>query len=179
MCKSLVRMLWARAAPSVGSVPAPSSSNSTRSRGLTSCIISTMFVIWPEKVLRLCSMLCSSPMSANTCSNTASSVPRSAGTWSPAWAISVNSPTVFRVTVLPPVFGPVMIRVLIPPSPIQMLEGTTFSGSIRGCRPRRILSRPSQFIFGLTQTNRRLSRPLAKIKSSSASSSSVSAREAA
>ena len=137
-------------------------------------MISTMLVMWPEKVDRLCSMLCSSPISANTCSNTAISVPRSAGTCRPACAISVNSPTVFRVTVLPPVFGPVITRV-VNSSPSQMLDGTTFSGSISGCRPRMMFRYPRSLIFGLTQTSRRLSSPLAKMKSSSDSSSTVSA----
>ena len=74
-----VRTATARAAPSVGSVPAPSSSNRHRELESASFRIETMFVIWAEKVLRLCSMLCSSPMSANTLSKTASSEPSKAG----------------------------------------------------------------------------------------------------
>ena len=67
-------MAMARAAPSVGSVPAHSSSKSTRE--CWRCLVQnpdTMLVIWEEKVLRICSILCSSPMSANTSSKTASS----------------------------------------------------------------------------------------------------------
>ena len=65
----------ASAAPSVGSVPAPSSSNSASDRGVTLRSISTMLVMWEEKVDSDCSMDCSSPMSANTSSNMASSEP--------------------------------------------------------------------------------------------------------
>ena len=103
-------MAMASAAPSVGSVPAPSSSNRAKERELTWPRMSTMLVIWEEKVERLCSMDCSSPMSANTSSNTESSVPSSAGTCRPACIISVNRPTVLSVTVLPPVLGPVITR---------------------------------------------------------------------
>ena len=96
-----------------------------------SCNIDTMLVICDEKVDRDCSIDCSSPMSANTLSNTASSVPRSAGTCKPACAISVNRPTVFSVTVLPPVLGPVMTSV-VNSAPSHMSDGTTFSGSSSG-----------------------------------------------
>ncbi len=65
----------ASAAPSVGSVPAPSSSNSTSDCGVTLFNISTMLVMWEEKVDSDCSMDCSSPISANTSSNMASSEP--------------------------------------------------------------------------------------------------------
>ncbi|OPZ64523.1 MAG: hypothetical protein BWY85_01118 [Firmicutes bacterium ADurb.Bin506] len=102
----------ANAAPSCGSVPAPSSSRSTRESESASRRVSMIWVRCDENVDRLCSMLCSSPMSANTLPNTAISVPGSAGTCSPAWAISVSRPTVLSVTVLPPVFGPVMTSVL-------------------------------------------------------------------
>ena len=70
--------------------------------------IRTMWVTCEENVERLCSMLCSSPMSAKIRWKIASSEPSPAGTWSPAWAIRLSSPTVFSATVLPPVFGPVM-----------------------------------------------------------------------
>ena len=66
--------------------------------------------MWAEKVLRLCSMLCSSPMSAKTSSNTASSDPSDAGMCRPALAQQGKDPTVFRETVLPPVFGPETIE---------------------------------------------------------------------
>ncbi len=67
-----------------------------------------MFVMWLLNVDSDCSMLCSSPMSAKTASNTGTRLPRSAGTGSPACAISESSPAVFSATVLPPVFGPVI-----------------------------------------------------------------------
>ena len=86
-----------------------------------------------ENVDRLCSIDCSSPMSANTSSNTAISLPNCAGICMPDCAISVSRPTVFSVTVLPPVFGPVITSV-VKSSPIHRLDGTTFSGSISGCR---------------------------------------------
>ena len=62
----------ARAAPSVGSVPAPNSSNNTRELFVILSSILTIFVICDENVLRLCSILCSSPISANTSSKTVS-----------------------------------------------------------------------------------------------------------
>ena len=54
----------ARAAPSVGSVPAHNSSKRTRLLESAFLRIYTIFFIWDEKVERLCSMLCSSPISA-------------------------------------------------------------------------------------------------------------------
>ena len=69
-----------------------------------------MCVMCDEKVERLCSMLCSSPMSAKICSKTASFDPSAAGIAMPAWAINVSRPVVFSDTVLPPVFGPVINR---------------------------------------------------------------------
>ena len=137
-----------------------------------------MLDICPENVERLCSIDCSSPMSANTCSNTLSSVPRSAGTWSPAQAIRVNSPTVFRVTVFPPVFGPVMIS-SVNSSPSHRLPGTTLSGSISGCRPRIIFRYPWSFNLGCTAFIRLESMPRAKIWSSSARVSISSSRSEA
>ena len=56
----------ARAAPSVGSVPAPNSSNKTKESLSASLIIPTILVKWDENVDKLCSILCSSPISANT-----------------------------------------------------------------------------------------------------------------
>ena len=62
-----------------------------------------------ENVLRLASIDCSSPMSANTDRNTGS-LATVAGRCRPACAISANSPAVLSATVLPPVFGPVISR---------------------------------------------------------------------
>ena len=105
-------------------------------------------LISAEKVESDCSMDCSSPMSAKTSSKTASSVPYSAGICKPDCAISVNRPVVFSVTVLPPVFGPVMISV-VKSLPNRISSGTTFCGSISGWRPRTMFSRPSRLILGM------------------------------
>ena len=71
---------------------------------------STMRMIerrWPENVESDWAIDCSSPMSAKTSRQTGSRLPGSAGTWRPAWCIRLRRPSVRRVTVLPPVFGPV------------------------------------------------------------------------
>ena len=69
-------------------------------------------VICEENVERLCSMLCSSPMSTKILSKYPTTLPSPAGIISPHIVISVSKPTVLIATVLPPVFGPVMIRQL-------------------------------------------------------------------
>ena len=140
----------ARAAPSVGSVPAPISSNNIRLLLSAFFRISTVLVICELKVLRLCSILCSSPISANISSNTAISEWSSAGMLSPASAIRVRRPTVFSETVLPPVLGPVIIRRL-KSVPRYISIGTTLCGSMRGCLPFFMLMRPSVFITGRLQ----------------------------
>ena len=83
-----------------------------------------MLLMCDEKVLRLCSMLCSSPMSAKTSLKTTAREPWSAGRCSPACAMSVSRPTVLRATVLPPVFGPVMTS-MRKRSPSSTVIGTT------------------------------------------------------
>ena len=83
---------------------------------------------------RDCSMDCSSPISAYTLSNTDISLPISAGMNIPLSAIRVKSPTVFKVTVLPPVFGPVIMRVR-KSFPSHMSIGLTVSFGISGWRP--------------------------------------------
>ena len=140
----------ASAAPSVGSVPEQSSSKRQSELASASFKIETIFVIWAENVLRFCSMLCSSPMSANTLSKTANSDPSNAGIWSPDCPIRVKSPTVFKETVLPPVFGPVTIR-RSNESPTQMLIGTTCFGFKSGWRPSLILIYRLLLNFGSTQ----------------------------
>ena len=60
-----------------------------------------------ENVLRLASIDCSSPMSANTQRNTGSFA-TVAGRCSPDCAIKANRPAVLSATVLPPVLGPVI-----------------------------------------------------------------------
>ena len=126
-CKTAV----ASAAPSVGSVPAPSSSNSTSEFGVNCFKMFTILVICDENVLKLCSMLCSSPISANMLSNTQMSVPSAAGIARPQAVIRHKRPTVLSVTVLPPVLGPVTTSVLnVFPSSKDI--GTTLSASSRG-----------------------------------------------
>ena len=122
----------ASAAPSVGSVPAPSSSTSTRVPSAEFLTISTMLRMWELNVDRLCSMLCSSPMSAKMFSNTGTLLFSAAGMKSPACAIRHSSPTVLSVTVLPPVLGPVMTSVS-QDWPISTSMGTTFFLSMSGC----------------------------------------------
>ena len=69
---SLFKIEMASAAPSVGSVPEQSSSNRQRLLSSAFSRIFTILVMWDEKVLRLCSILCSSPISAKTSSKMAS-----------------------------------------------------------------------------------------------------------
>ena len=102
----------ARAAPSFGSVPLPISSNNKRVDFELSFIIPAKFLTWDEKVLRAFSILWLSPISTNILLNTEISVPSSAGIWNPDCTASVNIPTVFKTTVFPPAFGPVIISVL-------------------------------------------------------------------
>ena len=90
-----------------------------------------MLVMWAEKVDRDCSMLCSSPISTKIFSKVETEEPGATGIRSPHMVIRLRSPRVFRVTVLPPVFGPVMTR-LVNSSPRCTSTGTTFLGSIRG-----------------------------------------------
>lgn len=85
---------------------------STRQFSSASLRILTVLVMCDENVLKLCSILCSSPISAYIFLNTAMSEWSRAGMNKPDCAISVRSPTVFNETVLPPVLGPVMIRSL-------------------------------------------------------------------
>ena len=78
------RIACASADPSCGSVPAPSSSNSTSERSSASSRIGMILERCDENVERLCSMLCSSPMSACTCRNTARREPIASGQVQPA-----------------------------------------------------------------------------------------------
>ena len=115
----------ARAAPSLGSVPAQISSISTKSPLFTSPKILIKLVICAEKVLKLCSMLCSSPISAYTARNTGSFA-LLAGMNIPDCAIRAKRPTAFKATVLPPVLGPV-IKSILKRSPSSTSRGTTLS----------------------------------------------------
>ena len=95
----------ARAAPSTGSVPAPSSSKRIRELSSASFKMPTMFTMWEEKVDRDWAMDCSSPMSASTRENTRTVESSLAGMCRPHWAMRVSRPMVFRVTVLPRCWG--------------------------------------------------------------------------
>ena len=82
-------------------------------------------------------MDCSSPISASTRETTRTVESSFAGIWRPHWAIRVIRPRVFRVTVFPPVFGPVITRVSNR-SPNSRSLATAFFWSRRGClAPRR------------------------------------------
>ena len=65
-----------------------------------------------EKVDRLCSMDCSSPMSAYISLKTARRLPGSARMGRPDWAIRWVNPRVLSKMVFPPVLGPVMTMAL-------------------------------------------------------------------
>ena len=91
----------------------------------------TILTICDEKVDSDCSIDCSSPMSAKISSNTHNSDVSDAGMCSPDCAISEKSPSVFIVTVLPPVFGPVMTSVPFSP-PSLIVTGTTLCLSSSG-----------------------------------------------
>src|SRR5699024_7045783 len=98
---------------SLGSVPDPRSSIKIN-ESLSACsIILTIFFICDEKVDRDCSIDCSSPISQNTFLNIVMIEPSKVGINKPDCAINVIKPTVFKVTVLPPVLGPVIITAFI------------------------------------------------------------------
>ena len=84
----------ASAEPSVGSVPAPTSSSSTSVAGPAASTKRTTLRRWLEKVDSDCAMLCSSPMSAMTRRKTGRRAPSAAGTRSPAWCMSASRPSV-------------------------------------------------------------------------------------
>ncbi len=159
--RSSSKIAVASAAPSTGSVPAPSSSKSTRLFSSASEIIFIIFFICAEKVESDCSMLCSSPMSASTLPKTDTSLFSSAGIKRPHMAIRVKRPIVFSVTVLPPVLGPVITSVskLVPSS---MSVGTTLSLSMRGCLALCSSILPSLFNLGLVAFIEYASEALAK-----------------
>ena len=100
-----------------------------------------------EKVDKDCSMDCSSPISASTVRNTDTVLPSRTGGSKPHMVIKVNKPIVFKVTVLPPVLGPVITSVSkLPPSSTSI--GTTFLGSINGCLALFSTIRPSSVTRG-------------------------------
>ena len=102
-------ILIARFAPSKGSVPEPNSSTKIKLSEVALFTIFEMFFMWLENVLKESAILWSSPISAKISSNTYMLDFSSAGIFNPLQAIASNRPTVFKLTVLPPVFGPVII----------------------------------------------------------------------
>ena len=106
----------------------------TKERGVTLSSICVTCVMCALKVERLCSMLCSSPMSAKSSPMSPSTEPSPAGTGKPSQPKYMQTPAVLSATVLPPVFGPVMTR-MRNLSPHLMSIGTDFAPS-RGWRAR-------------------------------------------
>ena len=100
------------------------------------CRTRTMFVMCAENVDSDCSMLCSSPMSAMISSNTGMVLPSAHGICRPHCVIAASRPMVLSVTVLPPVFGPVMTSVSNSP-PSETSIGTAVSFGRSGWRARR------------------------------------------
>ena len=141
------RIAMARLAPSWGSVPAPSSSTKTRLLLSAASKISTMWVMWLENVDKLCSIDCSSPMSAKISWKMATRLPLSAKIGRPDWAISCASPRVLSMTVLPPVLGPVMTMAVRSSSNLKSLA----TGLIKsGWRTLSSWSVWLSLIFGIT-----------------------------
>ena len=96
MRPSSSRIARPSAAPSVGSVPAPSSSSSTSDCEVALARISLIRRTCDENVESDCSRLCSSPMSASTSSKIGNCEPSPAGTCRPDWAMIASRPTVFE-----------------------------------------------------------------------------------
>ena len=72
-------------------------------------------------------MLCSSPMSTRM-SRTTGSFAEAAATNIPHWCISTARPSVLRVAVLPPMFGPVISSSFVSPSWRSFGTGFSISG---------------------------------------------------
>ena len=124
----------ARALPSLGSVPAPTSSSSTRAGAKPSPLrdcsdpiaarIRAIRFTWPLKVERFCCSDCSSPISAKTAAHHGTFAVPTQGKNNPARAIRAARPRLLSATVLPPVLGPVIATTLKLGS-ICRLTGTT------------------------------------------------------
>ena len=124
-----------------------------------------MLATWPEKVERLISIDCWSPMSASTWSKTGSAAV-SAGGRRPDWCSSAARPSVFSATVLPPVFGPLMTSARR--SPRSRSIGTAASrraadAARRAAAPRRTTSTgaPRQRRESVPRASARSIRPVA------------------
>mmetsp|Transcript_5602 Transcript_5602/g.14232 ORF Transcript_5602/g.14232 Transcript_5602/m.14232 type:complete len:372 (+) Transcript_5602:253-1368(+) len=103
----------ASAAPCEGSVPVPASSTMTNARWLVFWVLLSMILEatrWAEYVDRSSTMVCMSPISANTTSKKSTRGDSPPGTGMPHLARRARRPMVFSTTVLPPAFGPLRIR---------------------------------------------------------------------
>jgi len=98
-----------QSSPSPGSVPAPISSSRTRLRASAAARMIVSRDTWAEKVLRSCAMLCSSRCRRRPPGRPEASNP-AMRQMQPACAMRARSPTVFRPTLFPPAFGPVITR---------------------------------------------------------------------
>ena len=156
------RIAIARPAPSWGSVPAPNSSRRIKEAVSTWFKIDTILVIWLEKVDKLCSIDCSSPISAKTCEKMPTRLPGSARMGRPDWAIICASPSVFSMMVFPPVLGPV-ITISVKSSVKCRSFATAFS--IKGWRSCKSWMERLLLTSGTTALQSRIKRYLALIKS--------------
>ena len=132
--------------------------------------MSIKFFMCDEKVERLCSMLCSSPMSQYIPSYTDSSLSSAHGTKKPLAAITDVKPTSLRVTVLPPVLGPVISK-MSKSLPSLTSIGTTLDGSMSACLPRLMSVTPLSLSFGSVERVARAYLASANALSASASTS--------
>ena len=89
----------------------------------------------------------------------------SAGIFKPLQAIAVKSPIVFKVTVFPPVFGPVIIK-QEKSFPNSTEIGTTLDWSISGCLAFFRTINFESFISGVVHLYSKEKCAFAKIKSS-------------
>ena len=101
----------AKAVPSEGSVPAPTSSKRTRVVPGEEAIASSIRLIrriCPLNVDKFCCKDCSSPISAKIFLHHGNLGEPVHGKSKPAFAIKTAKPILFKATVLPPVLGPVI-----------------------------------------------------------------------
>mmetsp|Transcript_44474 Transcript_44474/g.110686 ORF Transcript_44474/g.110686 Transcript_44474/m.110686 type:complete len:211 (+) Transcript_44474:1254-1886(+) len=163
--------------PSVGSVPAPISSRSTSEvsgAAVAASMMRRMRATCAEKVESDWTIDWSSPMSAITRSNhgtRAGSPPLSShSTHSPARAISAAIPRVLRLTVLPPVFGPVITIAFTPGGTTMSIDtialalgaSPTLRQTMRGCFKPGSCSPSSRMSLNSTGTARMFALYLAR-----------------
>jgi hypothetical protein len=136
--------LPARAAPSAGSVPVPSSSRSTSDAPSAPSSTSLRAATCALNVERLSWMLCRSPMSAYSAANTGSRVPGPTGGITPLCASATISPTALSRTVLPPALGP-DTRTVRSSGSSSRSKGTAARSApaSSGCAPRTMASGPA------------------------------------